>query len=529
MTRISQPSSQSGEDDHEPKPAQVSEPDPQRAKWVISIAIILGSLTTSVMFGSVNIALPTMMTSLRAEVNQIQWILTAFMITRTVMMPTLGWVGGMLGNRRLYLGSLSFYLLASGLCGLAWNIESMIVFRIMQAIGAGYLAPLSLTILHETFPANERGTAMGIFMAGLSLGPAIGPWLGGYFIEQVSWRWIFYINIPIGLVALGTAMVTLPEGKQERQKRTVDLLGLTTMAVFVVSLLLAVSQARDYGWSDPYIVSLLALSGLSLSAFIVTELTDEMPLVDLRIYANVQFILASVVTFFNSLTNFGMNFIMTLFLQRAIGYNAQQAGEILLPSALMWGVTSLFSGRLADKMEPRWLILGGSVMLALVFYTFVTISVWSGMGFIIVLMILRSLARGLIQSPIMTLVMSSLPDDHVRLGAGLRGLLNSLGGTFGVALAGYWLQQRVAVRTRMLQENQHLEGFDVEGLVGSVQEQLLLAGDQVFSLPAKTQVVLNRWLVQEATAFAYYDMFVMTAVLVLLAAIPVIWLRRRGG
>lgn len=180
-------------------------------------------------------------------------------------------------------------------------------------------------------------------------------------------------------------------------------------------------------------------------------------------------------------------------------------------------------------MEPRWLILGGSVMLALVFYTFVTISVWSGMGFIIVLMILRSLARGLIQSPIMTLVMSSLPDDHVRLGAGLRGLLNSLGGTFGVALAGYWLQQRVAVRTRMLQENQHLEGFDVEGLVGSVQEQLLLAGDQVFSLPAKTQVVLNRWLVQEATAFAYYDMFVMTAVLVLLAAIPVIWLRRRGG
>lgn len=405
----------------------------------------------------------------------------------------------------------------------------MIAFRVMQALGAGYLFPLSLTILHETFPANERGTAMGVFMAGLSPGPAIGPWLGGYFIKQMSWRWIFHINIPIGLVALGTAMLTLPEGKQAPQKRTVDLLGLMTMAVFVVSLLLAVSQARDYGWSDPYIVSLLVVSGMSLVAFIVAELTDKTPLVDLRIYANVQFVLASVVTFFNSLTNFGMNFIMTLFLQRAMGYSAQQAGEILLPSALMWGLTSLFSGRLADRMEPRWLILGGSVILALVFYTFVTINVWSGMGFIIFLMILRSLARGLIQSPIVALVMSSLPEDQVRLGAGLRGLLNSLGGTFGVALAGYWLQQRVAVRTYMMRENQHLEGFDVGTLVGSVQEQLLQAGDVAFSLPAQTQAVFNRWLVQEAAALAYHDMFVITAVLVLLAAIPVIWLRRRDG
>ncbi len=248
---------------------------------------------------------------------------------------------------------------------------------------------------------------------------------------------------------------------------------------------------------------------------------------DLRIYANVQFVLASIVTFFNSLTHFGMNFVMTLFLQRGIGYNAQQAGEILLPSALMWGVTSLFSGRLADKIEPRWLIIGGSVILALVFYTFVTISVWSGMGFIILLMILRSLARGLIQSPIMTLVMSSLPDDQVRLGAGLRGLLNSLGGTFGVALAGYFLQQRLAVRTHMLRENQHLDAFDVGMLMRSVQQQLLQAGDAVILLPAKTQAVLNRWLVQEAAALAYHDMFVITAVLVLLAAIPVIWLRRR--
>ena len=145
----------------------------RHAKWGISLAVILGSLTTSVMGGTVNVALPTMMTSLRAEVNQIQWVLTAFMITRTVMMPTLSWAGGLLGNRRLYLSSLTLFIGGSMLCGLAWNIQNMIAFRIIQAIGAGYLFPLAMTILHETFPPNERGMAMGIFMAGLSVGPAV--------------------------------------------------------------------------------------------------------------------------------------------------------------------------------------------------------------------------------------------------------------------------------------------------------------------------------------------------------------------
>ena len=508
------------------EPSAPSAAASHQTKWGISLAMILGSLTTSIMFGSLNISLPTMMTSLRAEVNQIQWVLTAFMITRTVMMPTLGWVGGILGNRRLYLISLSFYLLATMLCGLAWNIESMIAFRILQAIGAGYLFPLAITILHETFPSNERGLAMGIFMAGLSIGPAVGPWVGGYLILHGSWRVIFFMTLPLGLVALAVAAITLPPGGQ-RQRRSVDLLGLMTMASFVVSLLLAVSQAHDYGWGDHYIVTLLAISVLSLIAFVAAELTDEAPLVDLRIYASGQFVLASLVTFFNSLTNFGMNFVMTLFLQRALGFNALQAGEIMLPSALMWGLTSLVSGRLADKMEGRWLILGGSLVLAVVFFAFVHITPWSSAGFIVGLLMLRSLARGFIQSPIVTVVMSSLPDDQVRLGAGLRGLLNSLGGTFGVALAGYWLQQRLAVQHVWLRENQHPEGFDAVQLMESVRQHLLFAGEAGAGLPVKTQAMLSRWLGQEASTIAYHDMFVITAVLVVLAAVPVIWLKSR--
>jgi MFS transporter, DHA2 family, multidrug resistance protein len=231
------------------------------APWAISLSIILGSLTHSVMMGSINIAVPTMMTSLRVDVVEIQWVLTSFMIARTVVMPTLSWLGGRLGNRRLYLGSLSVYLVASVLCGLSWNLETMIFFRVLQGMSAGYLTPLGMAILHQTYPPGKRGMAMGIFMAGMSFGPAIGPSLGGYLVEHLSWRAVFYINLPIGLVALlGAMAVTLPEGEQ-RKHQGLDLLGLMTMTTFVVSLLLAVSQARSHGWDSMYILTLLAIAG----------------------------------------------------------------------------------------------------------------------------------------------------------------------------------------------------------------------------------------------------------------------------
>ena len=178
------------------------------------------------MMGSINIAVPTMMTSLRADVTQIQWVLTAFMIARTVVMPTLSWLGGLLGNRRLYLTSLTVYLAASMLCGLSWNLETMIFFRVLQGLSAGYLTPLGMAILHQTYPPGKRGMAMGVFMAGMSFGPAIGPSLGGYLVEHLSWRAVFYINLPIGLVALlGAMAVTLPEGER-REGKGLDLLGL---------------------------------------------------------------------------------------------------------------------------------------------------------------------------------------------------------------------------------------------------------------------------------------------------------------
>ena len=202
------------------------------------------------------------------------------------------------------------------------------------------------------------------------------------------------------------------------------------------------------------------MPAVSLLAFIAAELTCEAPLVNLQVFANGQFVLGALANFFESFTNFAMNFIVALFLQQALGFDAAHAGEMMLPAACIWGLTSLVTGRLSDRMESRWLILLGSLSQALVLALFVGLTPWSSAWAVVGLLMLRSLTRGFIQSPIMTVTMATLPDHQVRLGAGLRGLLNSLGGTFGIAFAGIVLQERLAVRTHLLGENQHLGAFE---------------------------------------------------------------------
>jgi DHA2 family multidrug resistance protein len=273
-----------------------------------------------------------------------------------------------------------------------------------------------------------------------------------------------------------------------------------TMTTFVVTLLLAVSEMRTYGWTSLYVLGLLAVAGAMLLAFIWAELTRESPLVNLQIFTNVPFVLSALVTFFESFTNFAMSLLIALFLQKGLGLSAQQSGEIMLPAAFVWGLTSFCSGRLSDRIESRWLILTGALSHAVVLILFVGITPQSGVVAIAGLMLMRSMTRGLIQSPIVTISMATLPDQQVRLGAGVRGLINSLGATFGIAMTGSFLQQRLAVWTQFFQDKPP---------------------------PAVVAQMSDHWLAQEATTHASHDLFLVIAIAVVLTAVPVLWLRQR--
>jgi EmrB/QacA subfamily drug resistance transporter len=229
---------------------------------------MLGILTQGLNFGTLNVALPSMMTNLRADVETIQWVVTSFMVTRTVVMPTIGWVSAVAGPRTFYLLGLLIYIVGSVLCGLSWSVSSLVFFRVIQALGAGPLFPLSMGMLYEVFPAHQRGLAMGIFMAGISVGPAIGPSIGGYLVEHLNWRMIFYMNLPMGLISLAAVAFILPKRGRPRYV-SLDKFGLLTMIALLVPLLLALIQGRHEGWDSRYIQTLFAIaivSGISRSS-----------------------------------------------------------------------------------------------------------------------------------------------------------------------------------------------------------------------------------------------------------------------
>ena len=267
-------------------------------KWWICLTLSLGTLSVGLSATTVDIAIPTIMSSLGASLNKVQWVLTGFMITRTVLTPSVGWLGDRLGDRNLFILSTAMYTLGSFLCSVSWSADSLIFFRILQAVGAGPLIGVAMAIMYDAFPARDRGLAMGLFMTGWSLGPFFGPLIGGYLTEHVHWRAIFYINIPVGLLSVVAAFFLLPRHSAEQEKIPLDWLGFTSMTAAVTALLIALSQGHEEGWSSRYIVSLFGASAVLFCLFIFVELRVKHPFVELRFFRSLTFSLSNVIIFF---------------------------------------------------------------------------------------------------------------------------------------------------------------------------------------------------------------------------------------
>jgi EmrB/QacA subfamily drug resistance transporter len=480
-------------------------PERPSYKWWITLALLLGMLAQGLNFGTLNIALPSMMTALRADIETIQWVVTAFMITRTVVMPMVGWVAAVAGPRTFYLGGLVVYIVGSILCGLSWSVHSLVVFRVVQAIGAGPLFPLTMGILYEVFPPNQRGFAMGVFMAGISVAPALGPSIGGYLVEHLNWRMIFYLNLPMGVISLAAVALILPKTKRSRYV-SLDKVGLATMVCFLVSLLLALIQGRQEGWDSPYIQTLFAIAVVSGIAFVVAELHQKDPLVDLALFTSLPITGASAIFMIGTMGEFASNFLIALFLQRVLALSPLHAGQMLLPGALIWGLSNLISGRLADKFNNRWLVSIALLLIAVAFYRFSHLDKWSSTTYILSLFAVQSFARGLLQSPLINFLMAALPQDKVMMGSGLRGLMNGLGSTFGVSMAAVLLEHRQTIHALAFSEEQSLIPMGATDAVMAARENLYTAGEWDL-LPTKAMVAVRGVMLDEAAVSAYRDCY----------------------
>ncbi|WP_157647778.1 DHA2 family efflux MFS transporter permease subunit [Actinomycetospora chiangmaiensis] len=400
-----------------PAPAPVRQ-DPSSGRgsatpWLLALLVLVTGMFMSVLDVSiVNVAIPSMQKDFGVTTDEIQWVSTAYSLALGVIVPVSAWLGERLGLGRAYVVSLIGFGLGSALCGLAWDINSMIAFRILQAIPGGIIPVVALSMVYKIVPREKIGAAMGLYGLGIVFAPAVGPTLGGYLVEYVDWRLIFFINVPIGIVGAIAAIVWLPMGTGVRGKRF-DVLGFLTIAVGLFSLLLALSEGQSWGWTSYPVLILLTVGLLSLALFVVIELEVDEPLLDVRVFSYWAFTNSLLLIAVLSVGLFGVLFFIPLFLQQSQGLGAFDTGLLLLPQAVVMGILMPVAGRLYDKIGPRWPAVIGLTILALGTWMLRDLSIdtsWSELRWILVF---RAAGMGLAMMPIMTGGISAVPPDRV--------------------------------------------------------------------------------------------------------------------
>ena len=507
--------------DPEPPRGVFISPDNPNFKWWMTATVMLNAFMVIMNNATINLALPPMMTAFSFNLDQVQWVITAYMIASAVMVPTVGWLGSRLGNRNLFLGGLVIFVVSSVLCGMAWSGPALIFFRVLQGLGSGPISPMSMVFLTQVFPPQQRGFAMGLYGLGISCGPVLGPVLGGYVTEYFNWRMVFYMNAIPGLLGLALATLVLPKTR-EAAAPALDIPGLAMMAIFLISLLIALSQGRRYGWDNPYIQRLMIIAVVSFVAFLAIELLRKEPLIDLSLYKNGAFAAVSLAVFLMSLGFWGTGFLQTFLLQRLLEYTPAQAGFVVLPGALAMACMTIVSGRLVDKVDRRYVVWGGLIMFALACYWFSFLSLDRPMSWMIWMIILRYITIGMIFTPMNAVSMMVLPPDKVRMGSGLINLTQQgLGGTISLAVMTTYLQERTTYHADMMGQAQVASSLPWHEVWTPAQQVAQQGGEVGGMADAQAMALVQRHLSQQAGIGAYQDCF-MLVVIISLAVMPLI-------
>ncbi len=365
---------------------------------------------------------------------------------------------------------------------------------------------------------------MGLSNFSFSFGPAIGPALGGHLIELLNWRVIFYINAPIGLLCMAMIYLHMPPA-EDRQARPFDALGVFSMAGFLVLFLVALSEGRRYGWHSQALVAMFVIAGVFLMLFVVTELTTDTPFVELRLFKNATFTMGCLITFLSTMEFRGTNFILPILLQRLYHYPPFEAGLFFLPPALAMGIMSIVAGRMADRLQPKILMIAGLLALIYVSLQFCTIEVATTGGVLLGLILMRRAAQAFCNAPLTLVSLRQVPDEQLRMATGLFSLLRNLAGAVGVALSATLLESREALHQLRYAERQMLYPMGTEQATETIREVLILDGRMGDTLSQMTTAVLREQLGERAAMGSYHDLFALFATLAMACLLPVLLLR----
>ncbi|MEX2196753.1 MAG: MFS transporter [Thermoleophilaceae bacterium] len=388
----------------------------------------------------VNVALPSIQEDLGASLAGLEWTVNAYTLTFAVLLVTGGRLGDIFGRRRMFLVGVVAFAASSAAIGLAPTQGWLVAGRALQGVGAAFMMPGTLSIITNAFPPEERGKAIGTWAGVSALALAIGPVVGGALTEYVSWRAIFFLNIPVAIGAVAVTLFATRESRDETIERKVDFTGIVTLSAGLTALVLALVEGNAWGWGSPEIVALLAVAVLGLGAFAVTEARVRVPMVQFEFFRSRTFLGANVVAFVVSFAMLAMFFFTAIYMQTILGYDALEAGIRFLPSTLVIMVAAPIAGRLSDRIGPRPLIVAGLLLTATALFIQTHITVDTGYGLLLPSFILMGLGMGLTMSPMSTAAMNAVDASKAGVASGVLSMSRMVGGTFGVAAIGALFQ-----------------------------------------------------------------------------------------
>jgi len=500
-------------------------------KWIITLTVILASMIELIDTSIVNVALPQMMGNLGATLDQIAWVVTGYVVANVIVIPMTGWFASFFGRRNYFIFSLILFTVASFFCGHATTLWELVLFRFIQGAGGGAMLSTSQAILVETFPPEELGLANALFGLGVVVGPTIGPTLGGWITDNYSWPWIFYVNLPIGVVAVLMALAFLPDARESRKIESVDWTGIALLVLGIGALQIVLERGEAEDWfAADYITALTVVAAIALTCFIVWELRVEHPVVDLRVLKDRSLAVGTLFTFIMGFGLYASVFIFPVFAQNLLGFDAMQTGLILLPGSLATAATMPIVGKLMQKGAPPQLLNAlGFISFFLFTWMLSHSTLDSSRGDFFWPLILRGVGLGLLFVPLTTMALSNLRGKDVAQGAGLTNMMRQLGGSFGIALVATYIQVHSwSHRTTLLS---HVSVYDppVRERLAAMTQAFVAKGASFFEAQRQAYTALEGTIVRQSLLLTYMDAFRVVG-LFFLCCIPLLLLfKRRSG
>ncbi len=500
---------------------------------IITITAVLCALLEIVDTTIVNVALNNMRGSLGATLTDVAWVITAYAIANVIIIPMTSWLSQQFGRRNYFATSIIIFTVASFMCGNATNIWELVAFRFIQGLGGGALLVTAQTIITESYPIAKRGMAQAIYGMGVIVGPTLGPPLGGYFVDHFSWPYIFYINIPIGIIAtfLTLAFVRSPKYGEKLKASQVDWWGIAFLAAFVGSLQFVLEHGQQDDWfNDRTITLLTAVSASGLMLFIWRELTYKHPIVNLSVLKNTNLRVGVIMSFVLGFGLYSSTFIIPIYTQSVLGWSALNAGLILIPSSITTGIMMPMIGKMIQRGVPQ------AYMVALGFLAFFVFTYWmhnvltpdTGAEHIFWPLILRGVGLGLLFVPITTLSLSTLKGKEIGEGAAFTGMMRQLGGSFGIAIittfiARFNQEHRVNLVSHLDKTN-----FAVQQRVLQLQQGFMNKGFSTNESLNKAYQVMDYGVMKQSSVLTFVDIFYYLGILFLLCIPFVLLIKKRN-